>query len=145
MNASDPANEDQQGNSDVSREPSREISKQRSDWKHQLTPLKIGIGLGILIVAIALVLGPMSRDEKDSTTGGDQIEAATTLPATTGIIVPINDVDPVTGKPIGPSSPTLKYKGYNIAFCCEASSGYKGDWDQMSEAQKDAFVKRYLK
>lgn len=145
MNASNPANGDKQGNGNVHRELTRESSKQRTHWRNHLTPLKIGISLGIIIIGIALLLGPISRDKKETTPFGYQSEPTTTLPATSGIIIPINDVDPVTGKLIGPSSPTLKYKGYNIAFCCEASAGYKGDWDQMSEAQKDAFVKRYLK
>jgi hypothetical protein len=57
----------------------------------------------------------------------------------------LNDVDPVTGKPITASSPTLTHKGYVIGFCCANSEGYKGGWNRMSEAQKDAFVRRYVK
>lgn len=58
---------------------------------------------------------------------------------------PINNVDPMTNKPIGPKSPTVLYKGHTIAFCCANSSGYRGGWDRMSEAQKDAVVARFVK
>jgi hypothetical protein len=51
----------------------------------------------------------------------------------------------VTGKPLTPSSPTLVYKGYAIGFCCAQSSGYTGGWERMSEKDKDAFVRKYLK
>jgi hypothetical protein len=57
----------------------------------------------------------------------------------------INDVDPLTGKPIGPKSPTLVYKGHTIGFCCAKSSGYTGGRDRMSEAEKDAVVARFVK
>jgi hypothetical protein len=59
--------------------------------------------------------------------------------------VPINDVDPVTGKPLTPTSPTLPYKGYSIGFCCDKSAGYTGGWERMSERDKDAFVLKYVK
>ena len=58
---------------------------------------------------------------------------------------PINNVDPLTGKAIGPNSPTVLYKGHTIAFCCVKSSGYTGGWERMGEAQKDAFVARFVK
>ncbi len=95
----------------------------------------MGICLGIITIGIALLLGPMLRD------GGGAILP----PASPGIKIPINDVDPATGKPIEPSSPTLVYKGLTIAFCCDKSPGYNGGWARMSEAEKDAFVRRCLK
>ena len=71
---------------------------------------------------------------------------ATDLPAPApGTKTPLNDTDPVTGKPLTASSPTLAYKGYVIGFCCASSAGYKGGWDRMSEKEKDAFVRKYLK
>ena len=66
-------------------------------------------------------------------------------PPAPGTKTPINDTDPVTRKPLTPTSPTLNYKGYVIGFCCADSAGYKGEWERMSENEKDAFVRRYLK
>jgi len=66
-------------------------------------------------------------------------------PPAPGTKTPINDTDPVTGKPLTASSPALAYKGYVIGFCCASSAGYKGGWDRMSEKEKDAFVRKYLK
>ncbi len=132
MKARSPGKGDREGRA-ARRRRSRGALRQRSPWRRHLTPIKIGISLGVVALGIALLLGPMLRD------GGGPIPA---LPVTT---VPINDVDPVTGKPIEPSSPTLVYKGLTIAFCCEKSSGYKGGWVRMSEAEKDAFVRRCLK
>ena len=61
------------------------------------------------------------------------------------LLPPINDVDPLTGKSIGPDSPTLSYYEHVIGFCCVKSRGYTGGWDRMSEAEKDAFVARFVK
>ncbi len=66
-------------------------------------------------------------------------------PPAPGTPVPLNDVDPLTGKLVTASSPTIAYKGYVIGFCCDQSGGYRGGWAQMGEAQKDAFVRRYLR
>ncbi|UCG32116.1 MAG: redoxin domain-containing protein [Phycisphaerales bacterium] len=69
-------------------------------------------------------------------------QAAPAQPA--AVAVPINTVDPVTGKPIGPNSPTTLYKGHFIAFCCDKSPAARGGWDGMSEVDKDAFVARFV-
>ncbi|MCH7604166.1 MAG: hypothetical protein IIB54_15520 [Planctomycetes bacterium] len=60
-------------------------------------------------------------------------------------LTPINNVDPMTGKPIGPDQPTTFYKGYTIGFCCTKSEAYNGGWARMSEAEKDAFIARFVK
>jgi len=59
--------------------------------------------------------------------------------------VPVNQVDRFTGKPITASSPTIPYKGYVVAFCCPHSTGYRGGWDRLSEAEKDTYVRGFLK
>ena len=59
--------------------------------------------------------------------------------------VPVNPVDRFTGKPITASSPTIPYKGYVVAFCCPHSTGYRGGWDRLSEAEKDTYVRGFLK
>jgi hypothetical protein len=65
--------------------------------------------------------------------------------------VPVNTVDRFTGKPIIATSPTVNYKGYVVAFCCLRSSGYSaaggggGRWDRLSEAEKDTYVRGFLK
>lgn len=59
--------------------------------------------------------------------------------------VPVNQVDRFTGKPITASSPTIPYKGYVVAFCCPHSTGYRGRWDHLSEAEEDTYVRGFLK
>ncbi len=72
--------------------------------------------------------------------------AATGLPPSApGTNTAINDIDPVTGHPITAGSPTLVYKGIVIGLCSSKCAGYTGGWDRMSEAEKDAFVGKYLK
>lgn len=58
---------------------------------------------------------------------------------------PINNVDPVSGEKITPTSPATLYKGHVVAFCCRNSKGFNGGWQKMSEADKDAFVSRWVK
>lgn len=58
---------------------------------------------------------------------------------------PINNVDPMSGEPITPKSPTVIYKGQVVAFCCRNSKAFNGGWQNMSEADKDAFVGRWVK
>ena len=123
----------------------------------RITPVKVGIGLGIVMLGGALLLGPALRGRDSAplppaTVGTTQPVAASTLPVVAGLPppapgtrVPLNDVDPVTGKTVTASSPTLYYKGYAIGFCCENSGGFKGEWTRMSESQKDAFVRKYVK
>lgn len=123
----------------------------------RFTPIKVGIGLGIVMLGGALLLGPALRGRDNGALSGraagtTQPVAASAMPVVAslpppapGTRVPLNDVDPVTGKSLTASSPTLNYKGYVIGFCCEKSSGYKGDWARMSDNDKDAFVRKYLK
>lgn len=59
--------------------------------------------------------------------------------------VPVNSIDRFTGQPIIASSPTITYKGYVVAFCCLHSTGYTGGWDRLTEAEKDTYVRGFLK
>ncbi len=136
----------------------------------RLTPITVGIALVVVVLGTAVLLRPVltGGGGKTLTQGGSDLTAtgpvagATTHPAGTtaapanpvaaglpppapGTKIPINDTDPVTGKPLTPTSPTLDYKGYTIGFCCTSSEGYKGAWERMNEGQKDAFVRKYLK
>jgi hypothetical protein len=54
---------------------------------------------------------------------------------------PINDVDPMSGKPIVPGI-TSQYKGYTIGHCCNVS---RGEWLALSDSQKDASLRRFLR
>jgi len=123
----------------------------------RFTPIKVGIGLGIVVLGSAALLGPALRGRDRATLpraplsttlpGGVSIMAGLSSlpPPAPGTRVPLNDVDPVTRKPIEAASPTITYKGYVIGFCCDQSSGYRGGWARMDDAQKDAFVRRYLR
>lgn len=66
-------------------------------------------------------------------------------PPTIETRVPVNAIDRFSGNPILASSPTVAYKGYVIAFCCGKSAGYTGGWDHLSEAEKDTYVRGFLK
>jgi hypothetical protein len=66
-------------------------------------------------------------------------------PPAAGVKVPINTVDLFTGKPIGVMSPSKTYKGYTIGFCCANSAGLNGGWDSLTEAEKDTYVRNFLK
>ncbi len=59
--------------------------------------------------------------------------------------VPVNSIDRFTGRPIVASSPTVTYKGFVVAFCCRRSTGYLGGWDRLTEAEKDTYVRGFLK
>jgi len=136
----------------------------------RLTPITVGIGLGVVLLGAAVLLRPvlsgagsnaLTRGGGDVVSLGAVVGTTTSAPAGTpappkpvatglpppapGTRVPLNDVDPLTGKPITPSSPTTNYKGYVIGFCCDQSEGYRGAWARKSESEKDAFVRRYLK
>jgi len=123
----------------------------------RLTPIKVGIGLGVVLLGTAALLSPLLRARDSAALPGAPVgttqpvsravtPAVTSLPPPApGARVPLNDVDPLTGKPITASSPTTNYKGYVIGFCCDQSEGYRGGWARMSESQKEAFVRRYLK
>ncbi|NQT20942.1 MAG: hypothetical protein HQ592_14640 [Planctomycetes bacterium] len=115
--------------------------------KRRLAPIAVAAALGVgLLGAAVLWITSADRESAPPTpTGYDTTRSAPDrLPARSGSTgLPINDVDPVTGKPITPTSPTLVYKEHVIGFCCEDSTGYRGGWARMSEAKKDAFVSRY--
>lgn len=67
-------------------------------------------------------------------------------PPLPGTRTPINAVDLFTTKPTGYASPTKSYKGYTVAFCCANSGGYNGGgWDGLTEAEKDTFVRHFVK
>lgn len=53
---------------------------------------------------------------------------------------PLNDVDPVSGKPVGRFSPRATYENHTIGFCCSASMS---KWAQLPKVDKDAFVQRF--
>jgi hypothetical protein len=130
----------------------------------------VGIALGVVALGAAVLLRPVLSGAGGNalTQGGSDlvslgaVAGTTTAPAAgtpappkpvatglpppaPGTKSPLNDIDPVTGKPITSASPTLIYKGYAIGFCCGSSEGYKGAWDRMSEKEKDAFVRKCLK
>lgn len=133
-------------------------------WARHLTPIGLGLGVGVVALGIALYVGlsghdsslSVAKDTRNATTpiARTPVTAwpAATQPAITGFPLapmgpqsPINNVDPVSGEPITPRSPTITYKGHVVAFCCRNSKGYNGGWERMSETEKDAFIRRWIK
>ncbi len=106
----------------------------------------------VLVIVLVIMIWPEAElKESDRTT---QPGAAPTTPApnetgsnprTTINLMPINNIDPMTGKPVAYGCPTVQYKGKVIGFCCEKSSAFKGGWNRMSEVDKDAFVARFAR
>jgi len=54
---------------------------------------------------------------------------------------PVNDVCPIKGNEVDKESPTREFKGYTIGFCCP---GCEGKWDALPEADKLAFLVKYV-
>lgn len=55
---------------------------------------------------------------------------------------PVNDRCPIKGEEVDPESPTRTWKGHTIGFCCP---GCEAKWDAKPEAEKDAFLAKYVK
>lgn len=53
----------------------------------------------------------------------------------------INDVDPLSGKPVDTFSPRVTYENYTIGFCCDVS---KRKWVRLPKEDKDAFILRFV-
>jgi len=62
----------------------------------------------------------------------------------TANLVPVNNVDPMTGNAVAYGCPVTMYKGHVIGFCCKQSPAFNGGWDEMTEAARDAFVARFV-
>jgi len=110
-------------------------------------PVIIGVVLGTVALGGAALWGTR-RDGAMRVAPAASTSAPVVVglpPPAPGTRMPLNDTDPFTGKPIEPTSPTVTHKGYVIAFCCADSSGYKGGWARMSDSERDAVVRRYLK
>jgi len=145
---------------------SKRPPKRRTAPPRRLNPLAIGIGLGVVLLGGTAVVTLLDKDQQHSkaaalpaggipTTPASAAPAANPAlaqplaafvlpPASPGTKVPINDIDDFSGKKVGPSSPTIEYKGYVIAFCCADSAGWKGGWERLSESEKDALVRKHL-
>ncbi|MDO8301806.1 MAG: hypothetical protein Q7T18_01045 [Sedimentisphaerales bacterium] len=82
---------------------------------------------------------PMADSKLPPTSQANALPVTTTVGST-----PINSVDPISGKPTKNGSPTTIYKGYVIGFCCETSRS-SGGWEKKNEAEKDAFLRRFIK
>ncbi len=119
------------------------------------------VALVLTLAGLVLFVRPPAADDP-AEAGPDtgpapvirQIAPASPTPATSDqssegpssrMIVPINNVDPMTGKAVSPGCPAVEYKSHIIGFCCKKSPAYNGGWEQMAEADKDAFVARFVK
>lgn len=54
---------------------------------------------------------------------------------------PLNDVDPVSGKPVDRFSPKTTYENHTIGFCCNVS---KSKWMRLPKEDKDDFILRFV-
>ena len=54
----------------------------------------------------------------------------------------VNDTCPIGGEAVEADGGSADYKGSTVGFCCP---GCKGGWEDMSEADKDAFVAKAKK
>ena len=113
------------------------------------------IGFAVLATAVAVALTTPWRSRQWGTPLAERSGPPPRLfdsPVTPGLPqsgpttrVPVNSIDRFTGQPIIASSPTITYKGYVVAFCCLHSTGYTGGWDRLTEAEKDTYVRGFLK
>lgn len=49
----------------------------------------------------------------------------------------VNDTCPIGKEPVEADGGVAEYKGEKVGFCCP---GCKAGWEEMSEADKDAFI-----
>jgi len=49
----------------------------------------------------------------------------------------VNDTCPIGKEPVAADGGVAEYKGSKVGFCCP---GCKSGWEEMSEADKDAFL-----
>jgi len=54
----------------------------------------------------------------------------------------VNDTCPIGGEAVEANGGSADYKGSTVGFCCP---GCKGGWEDMSEADKDAFIAKAKK
>lgn len=55
----------------------------------------------------------------------------------------INNTCPIMGSPVkADTADYATYKGHKVGFCC---AGCDGKWEQMSDAERDAFVAKFVK
>ncbi|MHC4082405.1 MAG: hypothetical protein ACYS15_09630 [Planctomycetota bacterium] len=80
-------------------------------------------GLGVLAAAGLMALSGCASTEKADVSMGA-----------------VNDVCPMSGRPIDPNGPTVEYDGKTVGFCC---GGCVSPWDKMTRAEKDAFLAQY--
>jgi hypothetical protein len=80
-------------------------------------------GLGFLAAAGLLALAGCATTEKADVSMGA-----------------VNDVCPMSGRPVDPNGPTVEYHGKTVGFCC---GGCVSPWDKMSDAEKNAFLTKY--
>lgn len=110
------------------RDRRRKAQKRRSGGRSGRIALVLAVVGLVLIVVFIVPRGPQKRAESLKRAG-----------FTTGI--PINNVDPTSGKPIV-AGITSVHKGYTIGHCCGPS---RQDWEALSAERKEAFVRRFLK
>ena len=120
--------------------------------RHLNLPLISSVLLLIVLVVVLVLLWPRQQSVDSIRSAQPAAGPATaqpigprSTPGLSGNLVPINNVDPLTGKPVSYGSPVTTYKGHVIGFCCKKSPGFNGSWDLMSEADKDAFVARFTR
>ena len=53
----------------------------------------------------------------------------------------INDVDPLSGKPVDRYSPRVTYENYTIGFCCDVSTR---KWVRLPKDDKDASIQSFV-
>ena len=54
----------------------------------------------------------------------------------------VNDRCPIQGEEIDPETPMRQWRGHSIGFCCP---GCDKKWDAKPDAEKDAFLAKYVK
>ena len=54
----------------------------------------------------------------------------------------VNDRCPIQGEEIDPETPMRQWRGHSIGFCCP---GCDKKWDAKPDAEKDAFLEKYVK
>ncbi|MGQ0628834.1 MAG: hypothetical protein ACT4PL_12135 [Phycisphaerales bacterium] len=95
----------------------------------------------LVVVVLVVLTGVLSV--RAGQAGGQPGSAPPTSPITVpGVpaskpVKPINTLCPIMGEEVDEGTPTVKYKGHVIGFCCP---GCDAKWGSWTDAQRDAFV-----
>ncbi|MBL8964211.1 MAG: hypothetical protein JNK70_09085 [Phycisphaerae bacterium] len=97
--------------------------------------IRTGLALAALLVAGALLAGAAQPGHQDH-------HAPKAIQPSPQPAKAVNDRCPIQGEAIDADTPMRQWRGHSIGFCCP---GCDKKWDAKPDAEKDAFLAKYVK